>query len=49
MVIVEVNVYSLFNKVAIVTGSASGIGKASALLLSKAGASIVIADVDDQG
>ncbi|MCK4898918.1 MAG: glucose 1-dehydrogenase [Anaerolineales bacterium] len=41
--------YSLFNKVAIITGGASGIGKASALLLSKAEASIVIADVDDQG
>lgn len=41
--------YSLFNKVAIITGGASGIGKASALLLSKAGACVVIADVDDQG
>ncbi|MCK4978235.1 MAG: SDR family oxidoreductase, partial [Anaerolineales bacterium] len=41
--------YSLFNKVAIVTGGASGIGKASALLLSKAGACVVVADVDDQG
>jgi NAD(P)-dependent dehydrogenase (short-subunit alcohol dehydrogenase family) len=41
--------YSLFSKVAIVTGGASGIGKASALLLSKAGACVVIADVVDQG
>ena len=41
--------YSLFNKVAIVTGGASGIGKASALLLSKAGACVVVADVDYQG
>ena len=41
--------YHLFNKVAIVTGGASGIGKASALLLSKAGACVVVADVDDQG
>lgn len=41
--------YSLFNKVAIITGGASGIGKASALLLSKAGACVVVADVDDQG
>lgn len=41
--------YSLFSKVAIITGGASGIGKASALLLSKAGACVVVADVDDQG
>ena len=37
------------NKVAVITGGASGIGKASALLLSKAGACVVVADVDDQG
>ena len=36
-------------KVAIVTGAASGIGRASALLLAREGASVVIADVDDEG
>lgn len=40
--------YRLDGKVAIITGGASGIGKASALLLSKVGASIVVADIDDR-
>ena len=38
----------LENKVAIVTGGAHGIGKAYALGLAKAGASIVIADLDEK-
>lgn len=37
------------DKVAIVTGGASGIGKASALLLSQRGAKITVSDVDETG
>lgn len=36
------------NKVAIVTGGASGLGKSSAILLAREGAKIVITDVDDE-
>ncbi|MFP4563709.1 MAG: SDR family NAD(P)-dependent oxidoreductase, partial [Spirochaetia bacterium] len=38
------------NKVAIVTGSASGIGSETALLLGRRGASVVLADIQtDKG
>jgi NAD(P)-dependent dehydrogenase (short-subunit alcohol dehydrogenase family) len=37
----------LENKVAIITGSGSGIGKATALLFAKEGASIVVSDIND--
>jgi 3-oxoacyl-[acyl-carrier protein] reductase len=40
---------SVKNKVAIVTGAASGIGRASALLLARHGAKIVVADWDEAG
>jgi NAD(P)-dependent dehydrogenase (short-subunit alcohol dehydrogenase family) len=40
---------SVENKVAIVTGGASGIGRASAALLAKHGAKVVIADLDAAG
>lgn len=36
------------NKVAIVTGGASGLGKSSAILLAREGAKIVITDVDEE-
>jgi NAD(P)-dependent dehydrogenase (short-subunit alcohol dehydrogenase family) len=36
-------------KVALVTGGSSGIGQATALALGQAGASVVIADIDDAG
>lgn len=38
--------FNLKDKVAIVTGGADGIGKATALLLADAGANIVIADLN---
>ena len=38
----------LANRVAIVTGSGSGIGRATAMAMSKAGANVVIADVNDE-
>lgn len=40
---------NLENKIAIVTGGGSGIGKAAAILLATQGAKIVIADVDEAG
>jgi len=39
----------LVGKKAIITGGASGIGRAAALLFVSAGAAVVIADIDDQG
>ena len=39
----------LVNQVAIITGGASGIGRETALLFAKEGASVVIADVNDEG
>lgn len=40
---------SLENKVALVTGGGSGIGKAIALLYAAAGAKVVVADIDEKG
>jgi NAD(P)-dependent dehydrogenase (short-subunit alcohol dehydrogenase family) len=42
-------VYDFSGRVAIVTGAAAGIGRASALAFAAAGASVVVADVDDAG
>jgi NAD(P)-dependent dehydrogenase (short-subunit alcohol dehydrogenase family) len=40
---------SLENKVAIVTGAGSGIGKAISLLYAKEGAKVVVSDIDEKG
>lgn len=39
----------LRGKVALVTGAASGIGRATALAFSRAGAQVIVSDVDDRG
>ena len=39
----------LKNKVAIITGGASGIGRASALLFAREGAKIIVADTNESG
>jgi 3-oxoacyl-[acyl-carrier protein] reductase len=39
----------LRDKVAIITGAASGIGRATALLFAQEGAKVVVADVNDEG
>ncbi len=39
----------LDGKVALVTGGASGIGRAAAIAFAQSGASVVVADVDDKG
>ena len=41
--------FRLDGRAAVVTGAASGIGRATAITLSWAGASVVLADVDEQG
>ena len=43
----EIDMKKFTNKVAIVTGAASGIGKATALSFAKAGASVVVSDLNE--
>ena len=40
---------NLQNKTAVVTGGASGIGKATAFMFARAGASVIIGDIDEAG
>jgi 3-oxoacyl-[acyl-carrier protein] reductase len=46
---VSLEQFRLDDKVAVVTGAASGIGRATAVTLSDAGARLVLADVDEEG
>jgi len=39
----------LQNKIAVITGAASGIGRATAILFAREGAGLVLADVQEQG
>lgn len=39
----------LKDKVAIITGAASGIGRAAAMMLAKEGAKVVVSDIDEEG
>ena len=39
----------LTDRVAIITGAASGMGKAMAILFAEEGANVVVADIDDKG
>jgi len=41
--------HELNGKVAIITGGASGMGRAASLLFAQAGANVVVADLNDEG
>ncbi|MDO5116627.1 MAG: glucose 1-dehydrogenase [Synergistaceae bacterium] len=43
------NIVSLKGQAALITGGASGIGKASAMMLARAGADVALADIDRKG
>lgn len=41
--------FSLQDRVAVITGAASGIGREAAVLFAQAGAKVVMADIDETG
>ena len=41
--------FAFENKVAIVTGSSSGIGRAAAVAFARSGARVIVADIQEQG
>ena len=43
------NIFDLSSRVALVSGAASGMGKATALALAEAGANLVLADLNEAG
>jgi NAD(P)-dependent dehydrogenase (short-subunit alcohol dehydrogenase family) len=45
----DTNAKLFAGKVAFITGAASGIGRAAALAFARQGASVVVADVSDEG
>src|SRR3990170_1043083 len=44
-----ISLFRVDNQVAVVTGGASGIGEATAQVLSQAGAAVVVGDIDEEG
>src|SRR5689334_1348982 len=45
----EAHMARLRSKIALVTGAASGIGRGSALALAREGATVFVADIDEEG
>ena len=43
------NMFDISGRVALVSGAASGMGKAASLALAEAGADVVLADINEEG